>query len=185
MQPQAPWSMGDLQKVTAVFFSGWYWYEEKIWRVGCTVTGCVTCQYTDSLNLAVIVLVAIRNGTCLQHFSLYQRRTENSGRYSMGRRCEGVDMYTCSSSQYMGSVLFIFEKWELSELLKEGWTSVTGAHCLVLLNSIQQCETGGSQSHVSEGWKSHCHINCTRIEHQASVSIFSSLEFHRFCRMGA
>jgi len=67
--------MGDLQKVTAGFFFFWWvWYEEKLQRVGYTVTGCVKCQYTDSLNLADILLVAVRNGTCLQHFQFVPKK---------------------------------------------------------------------------------------------------------------
>jgi len=65
---------GTFSKLLQFFFSGGYWYEEKLWRVGYTVTGCVTCQYTDSLNLAVIVLVAVRNGTCLQHFQFVPKK---------------------------------------------------------------------------------------------------------------
>ena len=69
-------SMGDLQKLLQFFSSG-YWYEVKLLRVGYTVTGCVTRQKTDGLDLTVVVLVAVGHGTYLHHFQFVLRENRD------------------------------------------------------------------------------------------------------------
>lgn len=92
--------MGDLQKLLQFFSSG-YWYEVKLLRVGYTVTGCVTCQNTDGLDLTVVVLIAVGHGTCLAPLSVCTKGEQRSVVDILwAEGVEGVDIYTRSYAQY-------------------------------------------------------------------------------------
>jgi hypothetical protein len=66
--------MSSLKKSVCTFSSGSHWYEGNRLRVGSAVTGYVTCQHTDCLDLVLSVRVAIEQGTWLHHSGLHQGR---------------------------------------------------------------------------------------------------------------